>query len=395
MLSMAMFFSACRNNNSGLPDLKETYSYKNYKPFGAYVFYRLLHNIYPDKFVNTNKQPFNKFYNDTPIDSPSLFISVSNLFFVTMEEADAISNFVYDGNTAFISASEIDTNLLSRFDSKQENTQWLQLVQGQKLINTSIRLDTTVIDSTRRFSYFYQPFVNYFPVVNPNYGRKLGFNEAGNTNFAVISWGRGKLFLHCEPRAFSNYFLLTKNNAAYVKELMQWLNEDPDNIYWDDYYNKINYRSQSGKSFSTIGALMKYPSLAMAFWISLLLLLFYIIFEGKRRQRIVPVIKKAENSSIEFTEAIAGLYLLHKSNKNIAEKMVTYFNEYIRTNYFLNVHYSNKIFLTSLSKKSGVPPDDVDKLYYSMQQAMDSAEVTDEELLELNDQIQKFYKKRT
>ena len=118
------------------------------------------------------------------------------------------------------------------------------------------------------------------------------------------------------------------------------------------------------------------------------------LFGGKRKQRIVPVVKPVQNTSIAFTEAVAALYLVEKNNKNIADKMISYFNEFIRTRYFLNIHTVNADLITVLSKKSGVEHDKVQSLYYAIQQIGTAESVSDFELLSLNEQIQLFYKKR-
>jgi predicted nucleic acid-binding protein len=138
---------------------------------------------------------------------------------------------------------------------------------------------------------------------------------------------------------------------------------------------------------------MKHPPLAAAFWLSLLMLTLYIAFGSKRRQRVIPPIKPNENTTVTFTETIGRLYLQKKDNKNIAEKMITYFNEHVRNNYFLNTHVVNDDFITALSRKSGVDRNAVESLYRAIQHAHQSEAVDDYQLLSLNQQIQHFYKK--
>jgi hypothetical protein len=225
-------------------------------------------------------------------------------------------------------------------------------------------------------------------------GRIVGYNENNQPNCVVFFLGKGRLYLHCDPRAFSNYFLLTANNYAYMKQLMQMMSKKPGNIFWDDYYNKINFKEEKKRSLSALRTILEQPPLAMAFWIVLLMLLCYILFNGKRKQRIIPVIKPVENTSIAFTQAIAGLYMAEKNNKNIAEKMVTHLNEHIRSRYFLSGQVVNTNFISTLSKKSGVPFDAVQSMYNAIQQVQLSEELSDFELLSLNEQIQEFYKKR-
>ena len=139
---------------------------------------------------------------------------------------------------------------------------------------------------------------------------------------------------------------------------------------------------------------MKHPPLAYAFWLALALLLLYILFAGKRVQRIIPQLKPNENTTVTFTETIGRLYLQKKDNKNIAEKMITYFNEYIRNTYFLNTNHVTDDFIVVLSRKSGVEKDKVDILYRSIVATQGTDVVNDYQLLSLHEQIQHFYKNK-
>ena len=77
----------------------------------------------------------------------------------------------------------------------------------------------------------------------------------------------------------------------------------------------------------------------------------------------------------------------------ISEKMATYFNENIRNNYFLNTNLVNDEFITTLSRKSGVPRDKVESLYRAMAHAQQHTDIDDFQLLSLNEQMLGFFKK--
>jgi len=126
----------------------------------------------------------------------------------------------------------------------------------------------------------------------------------------------------------------------------------------------------------------------------LISLLLYILFGGKYLQRVIAQRKPNENTTVTFTETIGRLYLQHRDNKNIADKMITYFNEYIRNTYFLNTNHFNDDFVTVLSRKSGLPKEQVDTLYRSIIATQGTASVTDYQLLSLHEQIQNFYKNK-
>ncbi len=100
-----------------------------------------------------------------------------------------------------------------------------------------------------------------------------------------------------------------------------------------------------------------------AFWLAIITLLLYVIINIKRKQRVINEVKSPANTTVNFTETVGRLYLQKKNNKNIAEKMITYFYEHIRNSYFLNVTTVNNEFINSLSGKSGVPIEITQKLF--------------------------------
>jgi hypothetical protein len=391
--------TACTSNR--LPDLNETYRYKDTKAFGGYIAYHLLQNSYPDQAIQLRKTSFTNtaaWISDTA----SLYVNISRKFYVNDDDAIALMDYVYKGNTAFIAAAEIDTALLGRLYIKQDSlNRFFDEIAGLK--DTKVQLVPAVVSENDSIKeYYYRPFSNYFSELNDRYCRVVGYNEFHRANFITFFWGKGRFYLHCDPRSFSNYFLLQKSNYHYMEQLLQALPEKPEHIYWDDHYNKVNLASQKernkngdgndGDGSSFWDAVFSNPALTAAFWIVLLLMMLYILFNIKRRQRAIPVIKPVQNSSVKFAEAIAGVYLKEKNNKTIAEKMINYFNESVRSRYYLNTNVINKEFLTALSKKAAVPLKTTEFLYRTIQQVGNTDHTSDQLLLDLNDQIQQFNK---
>ncbi len=391
---LAGMMCSCKGLRKELPDLRERYGLTDTKPFGAYTAFRMLAHIYPEKPITTTQKSFSQFYKQTRIDSASLYINISNKYFASDADAQSLLDFVYDGNTAFIAASQIDSNLLGKIYCRQANSDFLNMLAPTKYRSSAVSLLPDDYSSQDSFGYYYRPFSDYFSEIHEDRARIAGYNDEGKPNFIVFFWGEGRLFLHSSPRAFSNYFLLTENNHLYLKQIMQIVIAKPDKVFYDNYYNKKNFRENNDRSFSALSEILKHPALAIAFFITVCLLLLYVFFGGKRKQRIVPVVEPVTNTSIAFTEAVAGLYLLEKNNKNIADKMISYFSEFIRTRYFLHLHSTNKDFTAALSKKSGVEAEHVQALYNTIEQVALAQEVSDFELLTLNEQIQQFYKQR-
>ncbi len=391
-LTIGLVLSGCFGGGGAkrIPSLVETYSKNDTKPFGANIAYRQVKSMFDANVVRDKKQNFIKTWQNIS-DTGALYICMAPRLFVNEEEVDAMLEFVEAGNSLFISAGFIDELLLGKINCKQAyNNPELEKFMGE-MKSTAV---SAVAEPGKKFDYYYYPFQNYFSKIDTTDTRVLGYNESNHPNAIVHFYGSGKLYLHCEPRAFSNYFLLTKNNYNYLKSAVAFIQPQPQHVYWDDYYHKQRNRKNSDKSFSSFSEIMKHPPLVFAFWLSLVLLLLYVLFSGKRKQRIVEEVKPNENTTVTFTETIGRLYLQKKDNKNIAEKMITYFNEYIRNTYFLNTNHINDDFIVVLSRKSGVEKDRVDTLYRTIAATQNSAVVNDYQLLSLHEQIQNFNKNK-
>ena len=387
-------FIACNGNpgNKRMPDLRETYSSKDKNPFGAYIAFQQLKEMFYQNTIRTEYESFE----DSPKDiygSGSVYICISAAFFSSDEDAKSIIDFANSGNDIFIATRNFEPGFLDQLECKVSNEPALLQYGVFPYRYTGLKVNSPGITDTAMYRYFYLPFNRSFTNFNENKTRVLGFNENGDPDYIVIFKGKGRIFLHCEPRAFSNYFLLQKNNYQYLQNTFGYLNPEPEHVYWNDFYTDAGTGGNRDKSFSSLSEVLKHPPLAAAFWLAILLLLLYIIFESKRRQRIIELVKPYENTTVTFTETIGRLYLQKKDNKNIAEKMITYFNEYIRNNYFLNTNSVNDDFVTTLGRKSGVPRDKIDSLFRAIHHAQTNDIIDDYQLLSLNEQIQTFYKK--
>jgi ribosomal protein L33 len=380
------------NKGVKMPPLRETYANKDKNPFGGYAAYQFIEQLFPLNAVREKKQSFDKTWSDIEYnDTASLYVCIAPKLFVNEDETKAMLDYVRAGNDLFIAANWIDEDLLTEIKLTQDKTNLFNLFGLDSFRNTQT---FSKVQTSNSYQYYYKSFSNSFKIKDSVFTKVLGTNENNEPNFIVFFHGKGKLFLHCDARAFSNYFVLKNDNYSYLEKSLSYTHTKPQRLYWDDYYRKLTYKKDDKKEHSSFSEILKHPPLATAFWLSLLLLGLYILFGGKRRQREIPLVKPNENTTVAFTETIGRLYLQNKNNKNIADKMIMYFNEHVRNHYYLNTNTINNDFLTTLSRKSGVEFTQVETLYRTILHAQQQYQINDFELLSLNNQIQQFYKKK-
>ncbi|MFM2359118.1 MAG: hypothetical protein RLY16_1111, partial [Bacteroidota bacterium] len=243
------------------------------------------------------------------------------------------------------------------------------------------------------YQYRYLPMIAAFKGVDEKRHRILGFNAKRQPNFLLAFHGKGRIFVHTEPRAFGNYFLLKEQNIQYVKQSFGLIQNLPNAVIWDDYYRKRFVRPEKEPK-SGLGILLQYPALRWAFWLLLTLFILFLLSGLRRKQRIVPVLPANKNTSVAFTETIANLYLKEHNNRDLLEKIITYFFDYIRSHYLLNPHNVNEEFIYSLSRKADVSEETTRQVFSAIQQLQLQATISDEELVAFNKLIEQFFKQQ-
>lgn len=394
ILVLLSFFVSCGSKSKvKLPDMNRSYSKRSKKPFGTYVAYSMLATKYRQSdFFSISKSFTETFQYNTEIVN-GLYVIIAKRVLLTEKDKDLLLEFVSRGNQLFIAAEYIDEQFLQKLDIEPQYYTVKSIFQQQADTVGPMRLTAVSVKRTdsaksQQYNYFYFPFDAHFVRPEQKGATVLGTNDEASPNYISLQHGNGRIYLHLNPEAFSNYFLLSKQNKAYAEEAFAYLPQERNLVYWDDYYRIGNAPNES---FSMFDVFLKNEMLKWALFLAMALLTLYIAFASKRRQRIIPLKTVNSNDSVSFVETIGRLYLQKKDNVNIAHKMTTYFLEYIRTHYYLNTAQLSAEFMSSLSRKSGVPEKEVKDFFLFIQQLQGSYKITDEELLEYNNRMQQFF----
>jgi hypothetical protein len=357
-------------------------------PYGTYVAQNSLDYIFPDADVEINElspasyRSFMSAINNYPDEhqQPSLYVVISPYFSPTLREYNAIMKFIGQGNHVFISS----------FQWGKEFRDSLKL-SVQNVFATKDSLKVSVLEPVYRdslnYSYPGEAKNAYFTAYHTTYTTVLGRDNAGNPNLIQLTYeGGGSLYMHTSPLAFSNFFLLHKNNISYFNNVFSYLPSRITHIEWDDYF-----RYGRG-DFNSLQVVLDTPPLAWAFWLLLAMFLIIYLFETKRRQRIIPKIQPLRNTSLDFVKTIGRLYYQYRDNKNLGMKMTVHLLSHVRHRYNIPASLGDERFVERLAHKSGYPADKVQQLVQRAKNMNESPRISDEELMEYHKLTEDFYK---
>lgn len=364
---------------------KPTYNERHKIPFGTYIFHEELEAVFPNQeFTDVRKTPYEFFdaYYDWEEDEYTTtgnFIHVAQYSEMDEISAQELLDFVSYGNTVFMSSNYFPNRLKDSLGFNTTNQYDLKGNSYFTLTNPRFKTDSITID--RGINNF------HFSKLDKDLTTVLGhqtFDSIAFPNFIKVNYYQGSFLLHLQPIAFTNYNLLKKNNKKYAEAVLGYLPED--NIF----YNSLN-KANTNVSGSKLRYILSQDALRYAWYLGLISLVLFLIFNAKRRQRIVKEIKPHENTTVAFTKTIGNLYYETKDHNNLVEKKITYFLEYLRRVYFLDTQVLDERFTKLLIQKSGKDKEQIQQLVKSIVHLKAKPQCTEADLINLNKQIEDFY----
>jgi len=138
-------------------------------------------------------------------------------------------------------------------------------------------------------------------------------------------------------------------------------------------------------------SILSVPAFKFAYYLLIFSLLFYIIFQAKRRQKAIPIITPPQNTSKEFIETIGRLNFLQKDNKTVVDKKILFLLENIRKKHFIKTNKIDTNFIQELSIKTGKNRELLTSLFDLINVLQKKETISDAELKEFNNFVEKFY----
>lgn len=361
-------------------DWTATYLKEDKIPYGLYILKQRLADVVPGAKVEISRQPiYNTLKGNHFKNSSYLLIAGS----IKMDKLDftQLKNYMNQGNTVFIASFNLG-RYLSQVLKTDLSTAVLSKGNGMPInfVNPALK---------RSKDYVFDQDLGgmYFSRLDSAKITVLGKNADGGINFIKYSFGKGALYILPNPQLLTNYNLLDPAGADYAAKALSYL-PNTERLIWDEYNTRGNVDDES-----PLRVFFKYDQLRWAYYLALASLLIFVLFEIKRRQRVIPIIEPLRNTSVDFVKVVGRLYYQQRNHNDLAQKKINYLMEYIRSNYRLKTTTIDQEFEDALVQKSGLDQQTVRELIQVIQTINQSTKVSDEQLIELSKRIEKFYKK--
>jgi hypothetical protein len=405
LVAVAILFVTGSNSKKKKLDERITLRRQDKIPYGTYVAYTNLKHIFPGASIYTNKYEPGYWDSLSNFDSHQVLIVVCHMFSADEEEMNILTSFAENGNDVFVSAYNISyaaMNMITESETKMNITQYFgnsDKVNSSDSLNLSL-LDPPFRDGYTEYEYPGKRYCSYFSQVDNTTTDIIGSNENGAPYFIHLRAGKGNFYVHLAPLAFSNYFILHKNNIEYYEKALSVIKPGVKKVVWDEYYlYKRSSEERPEKKKGWFGVLMniknsndKKPFQA-AFWLLILLMLFYVLLEMRRKQRFIPVLTKPRNDSLDFVKTIGRLYYDKGDHKNLCRKMAAYFLEHVRNKYKLPTSQLDDEFVKNLKYKSGIDEPEIRGIVSFIKYLDETVVINNNQLTDFHKQLESFYSK--
>ena len=409
-------------------DWTETYDEKSREPYGAHIFHEILRGYLPASKLEDLKK---KVAESLPTDGTGVtnanYVFIGDGFFTDTADLDKLMLFVYNGGRAFISTNAVPNYFMNRisytvcdtiFGGEQDDEN--SYVSDYHSFKWSYH-DTVALDFKHpqlsqnqpfRCTYFYknEPFSYAWSYIDTLESASLWHNcsdktssiapigtlDSNKVNFMKVVYGKGAVFLHTTPLAFSNLQLLDSVHLRYAEKALSHLQNGV--IYWDtksrvsrDVINNMNGSNLKLDKKSPLKYVLEQPALRWAWFLFLGLVAAYLIFVAKRRQRVIPVLEEKTNTSLQFIQTIGSMYFLQNEQVSICDMKMKQFQTFVRERYKLLTRTMDDEFVKTLAMKSGISDSDVRGITLFEKRILHN-DITEDIMIEFHHQLNNFYK---
>ncbi len=219
----------------------------------------------------------------------------------------------------------------------------------------------------------------------------IGTINNNKPGFVRLSIGKGYLYIHSNPVVFTNYFMVEKKGFNYASNVFSYI--QPGDIHWETESNRTltPKARQNMDNQSPLKFILAQQAFRWAWYTLLVLVLLFVLFWSKRKQRFIPILPRKDNDSLEYYSTISRLYFLNQNHHNLSRLMHRHFGLFVRKKYLINIHDNQLKATELLANKTQLGTSFILSIFDHFNALENRNEITENELIDLYTKLQKFY----
>jgi hypothetical protein len=364
-------------------DWRPTYSIHDKIPLGTWVLDHEIDTLLHQKVARIDVTPYEFLkanYNyDTLVNYKvkGTLLTISGSMSIDRLSAQELLNYAAAGNSVFLSMPYFSGALKDSLKIHMYGSIELKDSIPMSLANPQFR--------KKKYSFIEGVTEGYFSKYDTASTTVLGYVGKKNklANFIKVRYKKGFFYLHTQPAAFANYYLLKNNHSEYAQRLLSYLPEGK--VIW------FTKDVSGGISNSKLRFIFSQPALKWAWLLFIFGMLGFMIFNAKRKQRIVPIIEPLSNTTVDFAKTVGNLFYQEGDHNAVIDKKIIYFLEKVRNDYLIDTAVLDTAFMRKLQQKSGREMDVIEHAIYLINAHRRSPHsAVEEDLIHINTALEKI-----
>lgn len=362
---------------------QETYNYNDEQPQGLYIFKELVERYFKDIPSTLNGYP------EDTLNLNSLYIQFVPGYLDSIEVATLL-NTASEGNDVLIIADLFNNRIADTVSYFFEDTFQSDSILSFNFADLDIAADSPYVHQFLDQEFKPKNSIDFYLMEGFGLEEEQEYVRVSTPDGLVLmasfTIGKGRLFYHVKKDLFYNYSYRQAHMFEYTQKLFSYF--EPQHIY---LLNPVTLYSSgdSGKK-NPLEFIMSQPALKAAYYLLILGTLLYVIFGGKRKQKIIPVTAKNKNTSLEYIDTVGQLFFHQGQHEKLVAHMRKIFHHKMSKKFYVKPNDPN--YVKVLAKKSKISETELQYIMDRFKNLDDDFSFRGDQLVSLNRRLENIYK---
>lgn len=317
-----------------------TFRHNDSEPFGCMVFDSVMKASLPKGYMVTQRSLSTIAQDMDSTGKVKNVLLVGNDISLSEKDSMAIKKILNMGGKVMLvmttyDGGKTDSLLLSNFGMMASGQSYFNTTSLTECLEGNDNLNDTVVWRKGIGSYPHNTYRFYQGLIDSplKIGDSLNVITVATSTYASRyhsligsrKYGKGQFILAGTPLLCTNYSVLSKDTRELVFRMMSLISDKE--VVRTEVYCKGVFDEDTYKEKTVLDLILNNEPLLWAWRLMAITLLVFMIFNARRRQKVIPVIERPRNHSLEFVKLIGTLFYHNHNHADLVCKKFTLFKE--------------------------------------------------------------------